>query len=383
MDRTRGPSRATRSRLALIAAVVGVLGPFVASLNGAFLTGDDALWPLTWIAWAPVGYMIVLRRPENAVGRGFLFVSSTMGASFVFGSLSATSSIDLTLRVWFEVANVVLGVAPWIAIVWILLIFPTGSYQTVAELWVGRFLITFGALAMVAFAVSGSPMESTGRPSPLAVPELQAAASLVVDEQGFLVVIALLVAALVLLIRRWRASTGTERAQFRWLLFGALVYVVVLTLGQFVPDDSLALLLFFPAGFAIPVTIGVAVLRYHLFEIDRLISRTLGYGLVVALLAGLVLGLVSLFAYFLPTDDPLVVAVSTLAAAASFNPIRRSVQKRVDHRFNRTRYDSERVIEGFASSLSDRSDAETLVHGWVDVVSDTMQPAAVGVWVRT
>ena len=185
-----------------------------------------------------------------------------------------------------------------------------------------------------------------------------------------------------LLVRRWRASAGVQRAQFRWLFFGASLFAVVITVGQVFPEDTGSFYVWIPGGVAIPVTIGVAVLKYRLYDIDRIISRTVSYALVVTLLGLVVLSLVSVLAVFLPSDDPLVVAVSTLVVFALFAPVRRRVQAVVDRRFHRSRYDAVRVVDTFAGSLRDQVDPEGLVDGWVGVVSETMQPAAVGVWVR-
>jgi hypothetical protein len=132
----------------------------------------------------------------------------------------------------------------------------------------------------------------------------------------------------------------------------------------------------------IPVTIGIAITRYRLYEMDRILSRTVTYAVVVALLAAVYFGAIAVLTVFLPSDSPLVVAASTLAAAALFTPLRRRVQGWVDQRFNRSRYDTEKVMRGFTESLRDEVDGEEMVRGWIGVVSDTMQPVAAGVWVR-
>ncbi len=192
---------------------------------------------------------------------------------------------------------------------------------------------------------------------------------------------------------RYRRSHGVARAQIRW--FAAAAALVAFTyVGQFIFTvatgtldggspahrwlQTLAI-----AGFGtMGVAVGVAVLRYRLYEIDRIISRTVSYALVLVLLASVVLVLVSVFALFLPSDDPLVVAVSTLVVFALFTPVRRRVQAVVDRRFNRSRYDAARVVDSFAGSLREQVDPQELVDGWVGVVSETMQPAALGIWVR-
>jgi hypothetical protein len=130
----------------------------------------------------------------------------------------------------------------------------------------------------------------------------------------------------------------------------------------------------------IAIAIAMAVLRYKLYEIDRIVSRTITYTIVV----GVLLGAVALVATIVGAqfDSPPVVAATTLGVAAVFNPLRRRVQVVVDRRFNRSRYDAERVMDDFAGSLRDRTDAGEVLDGWVEVVADTMQPSKVGLWVR-
>lgn len=370
-----------RTAMLTLALLVGVVGPVLAASSGV-LPGGDALWPLSWLAWAPAGYLILLKRPNNRVGVALLLVGGTMGLSFVALAMTAWEALSLRTRVWIELVNVVFGVVPWLAVVWLVLVFPTGMYRSRAERLTAWAVVAVTLLASAAFAVSPMPMAETGLASPLAIPALGTASTFITHGPGFFMVITLLIAALALMVRRWRRSSGLERAQFRWLFFGAALFLSVLIIGQFVPEDSGALYLWIPGGVAIPVTIGVAVLRYRLYEIDRIISRTVGYGVVVALLALVVLGLVAGLALFLPSDDPLVVAVATLAVFVLFNPLREGVQRVVDRRFNRSRYDAERVIDEFAGSLRDEVDPDDVVDGWLDLVSQTMQPASLGIWVR-
>lgn len=130
--------------------------------------------------------------------------------------------------------------------------------------------------------------------------------------------------------------------------------------------------------------VGIAVFKYRLYEIDRILSRTVTYALVIGLLGSVF----SVVVVWVPSlldlgDSPLLVAAATLGVAALFNPLRRRVQGLVDRRFNRSRYDTERVMHEFAGTLRDRVDPQVVVDGWVGVVSETMQPDSVGVWLRT
>ena len=179
---------------------------------------------------------------------------------------------------------------------------------------------------------------------------------------------------------RWRRSDDLERRQIKWFFVAAVgllaaLVIAVLDLNQALNEIALA------SGLTgIWMAIAVAVLKYRLYDIDRIISRTVSYALVIVVLAAVYLGLVT--AISLQFEGSLAVAASTLAVAVLFNPLRRRVQDVVDRRFNRTAYDTAHVLDGFADSLRDEVDSDELVNGWVDVVSETMQPASVGVWVK-
>ena len=364
--------------VALIVATGGIL---VGALGPALAEGDK-LWPIAWILWAPVGYLILVKRPGNGVGAAALLIGLMWGIGFYMLTLSALVSTSVVA--WLELGDTIFGALPWLLIVWLLLVFPSGSYPGKAERVIGRITIGVGTVVSAAFAVDSAPMEDTGLPSPLAIPSVGDAASLVTGDSGFLVVLALVLAAIVLLVSRWRRSTGVERLQYRWLFMGSFAFLLVIAAGNLglIPEDGNVALVWLAAGGAIPGAIGIAVLRYRLYEIDRLISRTVTYLLVVGVLAAVFFGVVAATSSLLQTESDLAVAASTLAVAALFNPVRKRVQAWVDHRFNRSRYNAQLVVDEFAGSLRDRVDSGEVVDGWVGVVSETMQPAAAGVWVR-
>lgn len=372
-----------RRVLIFLAVLVSLAGIVI----GVFFTGleeSDVWWPLAWVMWTPVGALILLRRPENGVGRTQLVIGLAWGLSFV-GMAIAQNATALGLRVWGEWLSLVLGVTPWLGIVWLMLIFPTGHLLRRVERLTGAGVVGLGIVATLAFSFSSVPMELTSEPSPLALPQLDMATQWIVSDSGFAIVLVLVFAAIVSLLTRWRASTGVERHQYRWLLLGAMFFAVTMGVGQVVPDDNRFLFLWVAAGAAIPTAIGVAVLRYRLYEIDRIVSRTLAYLAVVVVLGSLfALGVVAVPNLVIGTGSapPLVVAASTLLVAAMFNPLRLRVLRWVDRRFNRSRYDAERVMDEFAESLRDRVDANGLLDGWVGVVSETMVPSGVAVWVR-
>ncbi len=195
--------------------------------------------------------------------------------------------------------------------------------------------------------------------------------------------------AVLSLFIRYRKAKTVERLQLKWFLLACASFVAALGTEIFLESIGIAQPPFLVdlwidlSIIAIPIAATVAILRYRLYEIDRIISRTVSYAIVIALLAMVyAVGLTGLTT-LIDNESPLAVAASTLAAAALFNPMRRRVQGIVDHRFNRSRYDAERVMTGFTDTLRDEVDPEKVVGGWVSVVNETMHPASAGVWVRS
>jgi hypothetical protein len=192
-------------------------------------------------------------------------------------------------------------------------------------------------------------------------------------------------AAVVAFILRFRSGTSLQRQQLKWPLFAVTLFGIaygVTAAARGIETGSFWDILFNLSLAAIPISVAIAVLRYRLYDLDRLVSRTVTYAAVAALLVAvyglIVLGLGS----FLGRDNPLAVAGATLGAAALFTPVRSRVRGWVDRRFNRSRYDAEQVIGNFVVTLRDQVDTTELVGGWVGVVSETMQPSSIGAWIR-
>ena len=175
----------------------------------------------------------------------------------------------------------------------------------------------------------------------------------------------------------WRHAAGEHRQQLKWLACGAAVAVLSLLLASLLGTPVLL------AGLiALPVSIGVGILRYRLYEIDRIISRTLAYALVTGLLIGVYAGLVLLATQVLSLSSPVGVAAATLAAAALFMPLRRRVQRAVDRRFNRVRYDADRMVAQFAARLKEATDLESVRRDLGNVVQQALEPVHVSLWIR-
>jgi hypothetical protein len=370
---------AMKRLLLILGMAVSLAGPVLAVLIGPYAGTSSSAWPLTWVIWPIVGWMILSKRPGNRVGIACFVIGVAQGITF--GLSAFVLEMPPTVASWVELGYTILGIVPWFTIIWLLIVFPSGFPTGTIGKWLNRLLFVLATWASIGFLFSPAPLADTGLANPMARPDLTLVTS-IADESGFLLVIALTLAAIASIFGRWRRSTGVERQQFRWLLFGGAVFISVLSLGQVVADDWNGGIFWLLGNMAIPAAIGVAITRYRLYEIDRLISRTVSYVLVIGLLVGVYAGLVAVLQVFVPSDNPLVVAASTLAVAALFNPVRKRIQYWVDRRFNRSRYDAERVMDSFASTLRDRVEIGDVVDGWVGVVSETMQPTAVGVWIR-
>jgi hypothetical protein len=181
---------------------------------------------------------------------------------------------------------------------------------------------------------------------------------------------------------RWRRASGEHRQQLKWLASGAAVTVCLGPVSNAVSSHIAASQLVAFGVVALPVSIGVGILKYRLYDIDRIISRTLAYAIVTGLLVGLYAGLVLLATEVLRLHTPVAVAASTLAAAALFSPLRRRVQRAVDRRFNRARYDTDQTVAAFAARLKDTVDLDSVHDDLASVVTKALEPAHVSVWMN-
>ena len=184
----------------------------------------------------------------------------------------------------------------------------------------------------------------------------------------------------------YRRSTGERRLQQKWFLSGAAIFLIAgfLSLfqgslkgtwhdvGQFASIGLIAL----------PISIGVGILKYRLYDIDRLMSRTLAYAIVTGVVVGVYVGVITLVTRVLGFSSPVAVAASTLAAVALFNPLRHRVQRVVDRRFNRARYDAETTVAAFTARLRDAVDLETVRTELLEAVNRAVEPAHASVWIR-
>ncbi len=185
--------------------------------------------------------------------------------------------------------------------------------------------------------------------------------------------------SVIAMIARFRRSSHDERLQLKWFMYAsAVVGVVILVAAQLSNNPLLAFDIVFPL---LPAAVGVAILKYRLYDIDRLISRTLAYAIVTGLLVGVYAGLVLLATQVFGFRTPVAVAAATLAAAALFNPVRTRVQRAVDRRFNRVRYDADQTVAAFAARLKDAVDVNAVQADLASVVQRALEPAHVSLWI--
>jgi hypothetical protein len=352
-----------------------------------------------WISGATgaVGFVVAWRKPGNPLGWIFLlggfFGALSQDASFYSVADYRLHHGGLPLG-WVAVLTQP-GWAPSIALLGLaVLLFPDGAppsprwrwvlwaYLAVAMLWIG------GAAVVSAGAVIGHHVrvDSSGNlPALSGGPPGPDGWFGIVESVFFPLLAACWLASLAAQAASFRRSSGERRQQLKWLLSGAAAGAAGLTFALLLRGNhGLLSLLGSIAGvvglLALPVSMSVAIFKYRLFDIDPIVSRTLAYAVVTGLLLGVYAGLVVLATQVLPFSTPVAVAASTLAAAALFSPLRRRVQRVVDRRFNRTRYDADRMIAAFSARLADATDLDTVRGDLLAAVRQAVEPAHASVW---
>jgi hypothetical protein len=268
----------------------------------------------------------------------------------------------------------------------VLLLTPTGRLPSPRWRWWARIAAVAPVLWLLGSVVDPAPLrpEYPEIGNPLGVPALNGPlAGLWV---AALVVLVALVVAAGSLVGRFRRARGTERLQLRWLAWGAALAAaaLVVAIAGLALEDSFTLLnlALGVSAAVLPAATGAAILRYRLYDLDRIISRTLAWGLLTVLLGLGYAAVVLLGGRLLPQGSSLGVAAATLAVAAVFQPARRRIQQSVDRRFNRHRYDAARTIAAFSARLRQEVDLDTLTAELLAVVDQTMQPTAGSLWLR-
>ena len=386
----------------MICLAVVLFGADVQSQAGSinvFQLVRDALFSLAIpVVFAVVAALIVSRQPRNTIGWLLivpvcLFVVGGPIEEYIqrLAPSDPAPTVPLLLLVWFDNWGWLLLIFPLLHIP---LLFPNGRPPTPRWRWVSRVAIAWAALFVLLVTFSErietgtTPSLTFDNPIGILGDVGQWLASLWVA--GLLVLVVLCVAALYV---RYRQANDTERVQIKWLLYACAVFVAlyvggVAGLGGANSVAGSIWELFFGLSLvAFPAAIGIAILRYRLYDIDVIINRTLVYGTLTATLAlaylGSVVLLQQLFRFLTGQGtNELAVVASTLLIAALFQPLRRRIQASIDRRFFRRKYDAGRILAAFSANLRDEVEIDRLTYDLVGVVDETLQPAHVSLWLR-
>jgi len=341
-----------------------------------------------FLIYAGVGVVIARRQPRNPVAWvliGFVLLamlSADAGYYAVYFYRLGHHGLPLAGVAAALVPLFIPGIALFPLVI---LLFPDGKLTSRRWRWV---LVAYAGLVAWVTALTLAPtiaavaghhvrLDSTGD-----VLTHGHAASDAAQGVVLIAVVAIWLAFVAHQVLSWRRATGERRQQLKWLACGGGITLVTFIGATAAGFTSVAGELLSAGLVALPLGIGVGILKYRLYEIDRIISRTLAYVLVTGLLIGVYAGLVLLATQVLSLSSPVAVAASTLAAAALFTPLRRRVQRAVDRRFNRARYDADRTVAQFATRLKDATDLEAIRGDLASVVQQALEPTHVSLWIR-
>jgi hypothetical protein len=391
----RGAARWVTPRTALVLGLILVV-LLVAAIPLSLLT-HSLSQSVPFLPAAIVGVILARQRPRNPIGWVFVALALSM-----FATGDSAQYAVLVYRLHhpaLPLGRLAVAVnSMWIAFVLLLplpiLFFPDGIVDSRFWRWTLRIYLALSALVLLILGVGGIveafrarhiQVDSSGG---LVSAHNQGTVLQNVGAASFLLLYVVIVLSWV--VRQmlgYRRSTGDRRAQLKWLMSAGLLSLVGLVLALTESSaTSPVVRAIANVGFigvaALPISIGVGVLKYRLYEIDRLISRTLSYAIVTGLLVGVYVGMIALTTRLIPLSSSVGVAASTLVAVGLFTPVRRWVQRRVDHRFNRSRYDSEAMVATFTTRLRDAVQLETVRNDLLDVVNRAVEPSQLSLWIR-
>ena len=356
----------------------------------AQLTVGAAPPELAAVSAATVGAVLASRRPAHPVGWLLLALGPAVnaggvGAAYVaYGLVARLGALPAADAVARYYPVFILTALP--ALSFVLLLTPTGSLPSPRWRWWAWVTGAAPVSLLVAVAlargsldpryqVESSPLDFRGVGGVL----------LVVNQVALGVTLLAVVVGAVSLVVRFRRARGIERQQLRWVAWAAVLVALAAIVALASSALGLPDVLGWAAGVCVallPLAIGAAIARYRLYDLDRIISRTLAYGLLTLLLGGGYAGVVLGLGQLLGRSSPVVVAGATLAVATLFGPARRRIQQAVDRRFNRRRYDAAQTIQAFSDRLRQQVDLDTLTAELLAVVEETMQPTQVSLWLR-
>jgi hypothetical protein len=387
----------------MLAALALVLVLYAAYLVLTFLARDfrgavENAADIPALVFAALGAVVARHQPRNPIG----WLLGACGALYLLTSVTALYAV-LDFRVHHGTlpmgrAAVLIGASVFligVIIGLVIVLFPDGALPS--RRWRPVLWAYVAACAMyvvhlfigqsTVLAVSHLQVGYSGYPLNLPAPSGAAARVAAIGGDFFVVILACWACFVGRQVLSYRHAAGERRQQLKWLMSGAAICIVagvaiVLAGGADSPGAQAAQVAGSLGIAALPVSISMGILRYRLYDIDRIISRTLAYAIVTGLLIGLYAGLVLLATRILSVHTPVAVAAATLAAVALFNPVRRRVQQIVDRRFNRARYDADQTVAAFAARLKDAVDLDSIRDDLAGVVDQALEPAHVSVWIR-
>jgi hypothetical protein len=395
------PGRRTPTRAVVAFALAGFTVLVVAA--GVVLTilahdlraSFDGVLLVIVVVVGGVGFVVAHRQPSNLIG-WLLLVASGFFAVYAVAVLYTVldyhehagtlplGRVGLAAEPSWVPGFVLLGLAVGL--------FPDGRIASARWRLLTYVYLGAGVWFAVVWSLSQATLRINGRF------DVDGVGNYVGSEQGFAgsagaaawlatpLIIVLLIAFVARQAAAWRRASGERRKQLTWLMSGGAVSIVSILVvvqtnnhagtDRLIPDVAVIGLA------AVPLAIGVGILKYRLYEIDRLISRTISYLIITGLLVGMFVGIVVVATDVLPFSSPVAVAASTLAAAALFNPLRKRVQHLVDRRFNRARYDAEAIVAAFTAHLREAVDLETVRGELLLAVDGAVQPAHASLWIK-
>ncbi len=351
---------------------------------------------LTAVLYPTVGAIVASRRPENPVGwllclYGLVISISYFCAEYaIYALLAEPNSLPAAeVLVWIVswMLSIIVGLPALLY-----LLFPTGRLPSRRWRWVAWLIAALVLAGVITSAFSSGALMGVLGPirNPLGIEGFTG----VYKALLYFISPVALSAVVLSVFMRLRRAAGVERQQIKWFAYAAAASVMATSLAYLVPGVIDTPLWFERMGFAlniafipaIPIAIGIAILRYRLYDIDRIINRTLVYGALSATLVALYFGgivmLQRVFVLLTGQQSTLAVVASTLLIAALFTPLRRLIQGFIDRRFYRSKYDARKTLEAFSAQLRNETDLEALSDDLVGVVRETMQPAHVSLWLR-
>lgn len=378
---------------ALIAMAFSVIALLVTGAMDQWSSSEIAAqigFSVLAVSFLTVGTLIARRQPDNVIGRLLLFAGWSWAMAFALYAISDLLAEQGSL----DAAGAVEAVTNAFATLWVpaiagtMLLFPDGRLPSARWRWLVAAIwacAAFGIIAPLTNGGWGGDVANVVRPNPIRddVAPLGDIASGI-----FTILMAVsLGGSGTAVVVRFRRSRGEERLQLKWLAFAAAVgigfTVLLLVVSEGAAAESAFLLL---AGslvvVLIPVSVGIAVLKYRLYNIDFVIKRTATYAVVVVLLAAVYVGGILVLGNLLPVEGDLAVVISTLAVFALFNPLRLRVQSVVDRRFSRLPYDPDRVTAELMQRLRDEPSPSAVSAAWLDMVDRTMRPTTSSLWTR-